>query len=265
MIYVMSTVIDTYVDRREVRMPHLTNEEVIELFEYQLPSILDEYPHLEPRLYLAFLKAFARKEEVAEVRVELQEFRAETKERFDQVDRRFDQVDQRFDQVDQRFDQVDQRFGQVDQRFGQVDQRFEQVDQRFDRLESRMEAGFADLHKAIDRLGSRWGIRNESLFRQTVQELLGKSFGVQVQSLILDGEQFDIVIFDGQHILVEIAASAGSDMLERLKRKRKLYTTKTGVEPTRILLAVASIHSRRAQLLREAGIDVIEPEEETQV
>ncbi len=244
MIYVMSTVIDTYVDRREVRMPHLTNEEVIELFEYQLPSILDEYPHLEPRLYLAFLKAFARKEEVAEVRVELQEFRAETKERFDQVDRRFDQVDQRFEQVDQRFGQVDQRF---------------------DRLESRMESGFADLHKAIDRLGSRWGIRNESLFRQTVQELLGKSFGVQVQSLMLDGEQFDIVILDGQHILVEIAASAGSDMLERLKRKRKLYTTKTGVEPTRILLAVASIHSRRAQLLREAGIDVIEPEEETQV
>ncbi len=249
MIYVMSTVIDAYIDRREVRMPHLTNEEVIELFEYQLPSLLDEYPHLEPRLYLAFLKAFARKEEVAEVRAELQEFRVETKERFDQIDKRFDKVDQRFEQVDQRFEQVDQRF--------------EQVDQRFDKLETRMEAGFADLHKAIDRLGSRWGIRNESLFRQTVQELLGKSFGVQVQSLVLDGEQFDIVIFDGQHILVEIAASAGSDMLERLKRKRKLYTAKTGVEPTRIILAVASIHSRRAQLLREAGIDVIEPEEET--
>lgn len=237
MIYVMSAVIDTTIDRREVRMPHLTNEEVIELFEYQLPSILDEYPHLEPRLYLAFLKAFARKEEVADVRAELQEFRVETRERFDQVDQQFDQVDQRFDQVDQRFD----------------------------KLESRMEAGFADLHKAIDRLGSRWGIRNESLFRQTIRELLGKSFGVQVQSLVLDGEQFDIVIVDSQHILVEIAASAGSDMLDRLKRKRKLYTAKTGNEPTRIILAVASIHSRRAQLLREAGIDVVEPEEETSI
>ncbi len=225
-------------------MPHLTNEEVIELFEHQLPNILDNYPQLEPRLYPAFLKAFARKEEVADVRAELQEFRVETRERFDQIDQRFDQVDQRFEQVDQRF---------------------EQVDQRFDKLESRMEAGFADLHKAIDRLGSRWGIRNESLFRQTIQELLGKSFGVQVQSLVLDGEQFDLVIFDGQHILVEIAASAGSDMLERLKRKRKLYTAKTGVEPTRIILAVASIHSRRAQLLRNAGIDVVEPEEETPI
>lgn len=251
MIYIMDAVIDLSIDRQEVRMPHLTNEEVIELFEYQLPSILDEYPQLEPRLYLAFLKAFARKEEVAELRSELQEFRVETKDRFDQIDQRFEQVDRRFEQVDQRFEQIDRRF--------------EQVDQRFDKLESRMEAGFADLHKAIDRLGSRWGIRNESLFRQTIQELLGKSFGVQVQSRVLDGEQFDIVICDGQHILVEIAASAGSDMLERLKRKRKLYTAKTGVEPTRIILAVASIHSRRAQLLRDAGIDVVEPEEETSI
>ncbi|MCW5861073.1 MAG: DUF3782 domain-containing protein, partial [Caldilineales bacterium] len=251
MIYIMDAVIDLSIDRQEVRMPHLTNEEVIELFEYQLPSLLDAYPQLEPRLYLAFLKAFARKEEVAELRAELQEFRVETKDRFDQIDQRFEQVDRRFEQVDQRFEQIDRRF--------------EQVDQRFDKLESRMEAGFADLHKAIDRLGSRWGIRNESLFRQTIQELLGKSFGVQVQSRVLDGEQFDIVICDGQHILVEIAASAGSDMLERLKRKRKLYTAKTGVEPTRIILAVASIHSRRAQLLRDAGIDVVEPEEETSI
>ena len=251
MIYIMDAVIDLSIDRQEVRMPHLTNEEVIELFEYQLPSLLDAYPQLEPRLYLAFLKAFARKEEVAELRAELQEFRVETKDRFDQIDQRFEQVDRRFEQVDQRFEQIDRRF--------------EQVDQRFDKLESRMEAGFADLHKAIDRLGSRWGIRNESLFRQTIHELLGKSFGVQVQSRVLDGEQFDIVICDGQHILVEIAASAGSDMLERLKRKRKLYTAKTGVEPTRIILAVASIHSRRAQLLRDAGIDVVEPEEETSI
>ena len=42
-----------------------------------------------------------------------------------------------------------------------VDRRFEQVDTRFNSLEARMEAGFRDLHQAIDRLGARWGIRNE--------------------------------------------------------------------------------------------------------
>jgi hypothetical protein len=71
-----------------------------------------------------------------------------------------------------------------------------------------------------------------------------------------------MVIMDGVHILVEITASAGSNILERLERKRRIYTDETGVVPARLLLVTASIHSKRAQILREAGIEVIEPEEE---
>ncbi len=142
-----------------------------------------------------------------------------------------------------------------------VDRRFEQVDTRFTSLEARMEAGFRDLHQAIDRLGARWGIRNESLFRQTIAALLAQSFGVTVEQRVIAGEQFDVLIFDHQHILVEIAASVGPTILERLERKRRLYTEATGIPPTRIILATASIHSQRAQALRQMGIEVIEPEE----
>ena len=35
----------------------------------------------------------------------------------------------------------------------------------------------------------------------------------------------------------------------------------TGVEPERVILATASIHSRRAQELRQMGIEVVEPED----
>ena len=142
-----------------------------------------------------------------------------------------------------------------------VDRRFEQVDTRFTSLEARMEAGFRDLHQAIDRLGARWGIRNESLFRQAIAALLAQSFGVTVEQRVIAGEQFDVLIFDHQHILVEIAASVGPTILERLERKRRLYTEATGIPPTRIILATASIHSQRAQALRQMGIEVIEPEE----
>jgi len=222
------------------------------------------------------MKAFATKEEVANILSELRDFRTETRERFDQVDRRFEQMDQRFDQVDQRFEQVDQRFDQVDRRFEQVDQRFdqvdrrfeqvdqrfEQVDQRFESLEARMEAGFKEVQRAIDRLGARWGIRNESVFRQTVATLLEESFGAHVETRHIAGEQFDCIIHDGQHILVEIAASAGKSIQQRLERKRELYIRETGVVPARVILVTASIHSQRAQALREAGFEVIEPEEE---
>ncbi len=227
----------------------LTDEELIHLFDVQLPTLLERRPELEPRIYHAFIKAFAKKEEVAQILEELRGFRTETNQRFEQVDKRFEQVDQRFEQVDQRFEQVDSRF--------------EQVDDRFDKLETRMEAGFQELHRAIDRLGGRWGIRNESVFRQTVAALLEESFGAQVEERYIDGEQFDCVIYNGQHILVEITASVGRTIQDRLERKKKLYTEATGVEPTRVILVTASIHSRRAQILRDAGFEVIEPEENT--
>ena len=191
------------------------------------------------------------KQGFASLRSELTEHRNETKERFEQVDQRFEQVDQRFEQVDQRFEQVDQRFEQVDQRFDRVDQRFDRVDQQF-----------GDLTRQLDRLGGRWGIRNETLFRQTMRQLLEDSFGVKVEERHIAGEQFDCIISNGDHILIEITASAGPKISERLERKRQLYIDETGITPTRFILAVSSIHSRRAEILREAGFEVIEPEEE---
>jgi hypothetical protein len=228
-------------------MTRLSDEELVELFGRQLPDLLERRPDLEPVIYNVFLKVLVRKEEVAAVLAELREFRAE--------------VGRRFEQIDQRFEQVDQRFEQIDQRFEQVDQRFEQVDTRFNTLEARMEAGFRELHQAIDRLGARWGIRNESLFRQTIAALLEQSFGVTVEQRTIAGEQFDVLIFDHQHILVEIAASVGPSIQERLERKRRLYTETTGIAPTRIILATASIHSQRVHALRQLGIEVIEPED----
>jgi hypothetical protein len=139
---------------------------------------------------------------------------------------------------------------------------FEQVDQRFDSLETRMEAGFREVQHAIGRLGARWGIRNESIFRQTVKTLLEESFGVQVEERRIAGEQFDCIIHDGEHILVEIAASVKKNIQQRLEHKREVYTQETGVAPARVILVTASIHSQRAQALRDAGFEVIEPEEE---
>ena len=257
----------------------LRDEDLIELFGRRLPDLLARRPELEPVIYHGFLKVFARRDEVAVVVAELRALRTEMDRRFDQVDQRFDQVDERFVQVDERFVQVDERAerheseltklrAETNRRFDQVDQRFDEMDQRFDRseaemkaLRAEMDARFVDVHRAIDRLGARWGIRNESLFRQTIASLLEQSFGVSVEQRTIAGEQFDVLIYDHQHVLVEIAASVGRTIQARLERKRRLYEESTGIRPTRVILATASIHSRRAHELRKAGIEVIEPEE----
>ena len=143
----------------------------------------------------------------------------------------------------------------------EMESRFEQVDRRIDQFRAEVADRFDQVERSIDRLGSRWGIRSESLFRRTMAALLEKSFGVSVEQRTIAGEQFDVVIHDRQHVLVEIAASVGRTIQTRLERKRRLYEESTGVRPARVILATASIYSARAHQLRQAGIEVIEPEE----
>ncbi len=219
-------------------MKTFSDEELIDLFNRQLPDLLDRRPDLEPLIYQGFLGAFARREEVAVVLTELRELRTEMDQRFEQSERRFEQFRE------------------------EVNRRFEQVDARIDTFREEVNRRFDEVFQAIDRLGSRWGIRNESVFRRTMAALLEESFGAAVEERVIAGEQFDVVIVDAdQHILVEIAASVGASIQERLERKRRLYTEATGVPPVRVLLATADIYSYRAQALREAGIEVIEPAE----
>ena len=210
----------------------LRDDELIELFSGRLPDLLERRPDLEPTIFQAFLKTFARREEVALVLTELRALRTEVALRTE-----------------------------MERGFEQVDQRFERSEKQMQEFQAEVAARFEEVQRAIDRLGSRWGIRNESLFRQTMAAVLEQSFGARVEQRTIAGEQFDILIHDHQHLLVEIAASAGPTIRTRLERKRRLYEEATGVRPARVILATASIHSRRAQELRQTGIEVIEPEE----
>ena len=229
----------------------IRDEDLIEVFSRRLPDLLERRPDLEPTIFAAFLKTFARREEVALVLTELRAFRTDVHERFEQVDQRFDRSER----------EMQEFRAEVNQRFDQVDQRFERSEQEAREFRAEVAGRFDELQRALDRLGAPWGVRDESVFRRTMAAVLEQSFGVAVEPRTIAGEQFDVLIHDHEHVLVEIAASVGPSIKTRLERKRRLYEESTGVSPTRVILATASIHSRRAQELRENGIEVVEPEE----
>ena len=119
-----------------------------------------------------------------------------------------------------------------------------------------------DFDRRLDyTLWSRFGMRDEHLFRQSIAELLEQRFGVGVERRTIAGEQFGVVIHDQQHILVEIADSVGRSIQTLLERKCWLYEKCIGVRPAHVILATTWIHSARAHQLRLAGIEVIEPDE----
>ncbi len=55
----------------------IRDEDLIEVFSRRLPDLLERRPDLEQSIFTAFLKTFARREEVALVLTELRSFRTE--------------------------------------------------------------------------------------------------------------------------------------------------------------------------------------------
>ena len=125
-----------------------------------------------------------------------------------------------------------------------------------------MEDGFKRLERHIDQLAARWGIRDEVLFRETMTDLLEESFGVAIERQHIAGKAFDVIISNGDHILVEIKANVKRNIVECLQQKLAFYIKKTGITPSRFILAVGNIYSRRAMALRESGFNVIEPNDD---
>ncbi len=84
-------------------MALLTDEELLETLEKQLPSLLARHPEMEQRIYMAFMRTFATKEEVAAVLSELRDFRGEFNAFQSEMATFQSEANERFDDMDQRF------------------------------------------------------------------------------------------------------------------------------------------------------------------
>ena len=92
----------------------LTDEELLETFETQLPALLKRHPELEPRIYTAFIETFATKKEVAAVLAELHAFRGEFNQFRSEVNERFEKIDEHFEQMDEQLEQMRQQLAYTD-------------------------------------------------------------------------------------------------------------------------------------------------------
>ena len=64
-------------------MAQLTDEELMDTLETQLPALLDRHPEFEMRVYSTFMQTFATKREVAAVLSELRDSCVDADQRFD--------------------------------------------------------------------------------------------------------------------------------------------------------------------------------------
>ncbi|MGC9182486.1 PD-(D/E)XK nuclease family protein, partial [Caldisphaera sp.] len=110
------------------------------------------------------------------------------------------------------------------------------------------------LENIINAIGARWGIMSESSFRNGIYEIL-KDIGWEIKNeIIYDREgyvynepseiEIDIVIKDGNTMIIEIMSSLKRSDLPIIKKKTELYEKKNGVKVNQIIVITPFIHDK---------------------
>ncbi|MEM7538918.1 MAG: DUF3782 domain-containing protein [Chloroflexota bacterium] len=196
----------------------------------------------------------------------LNEFKCSTNKRFEEAAQERQEMRQDIKRLDHKIDDVENRLThKIDDVENRLTHKIDDVENRLTHKMDQMNQQIrTDLRKEMDRFGQRWGIRNEALFRNAMKALLEKSFGVSVETKSLgpDSEQFDVIISNGTHILIEISSTTKANVVKRMLRKRALYEEVTGHSVSRMLYLVSVISLSRGNALQANGIEVVQPEED---
>ena len=107
---------------------------------------------------------------------------------------------------------------------------------RVEELAIAMKEGFQKINNQISALGGRWGIKNEITFRNTISALLSKA-GYSVSRGYYGDREVDVVIKNGEHILLEITSAALKKDVRSLNLSADDYFQKTGIQPLLMIAA----------------------------
>ncbi len=183
------------------------------------------------------------REDFSELKLALQNLtvaQAHTEEKvqnLSEAQERLTEAQQRTDQSLNRLSEAQERTEQKVKKLSEAQERTDQSLQRLSEAQARTERTLTD---QIAALGSRWGIYNEGTFRSTIRGLLESMEGIRVEEGFYGDRQVDVIIRNGEHIMLEITSRMNSKDIDKLYRSADDYRDKTGTEP-RLMVAATYI------------------------
>ena len=146
------------------------------------------------------------------------------------------------------------------------------TEERLTRLEMRVARMEERIMRRLNAFGARWGLRSERAWREGMRVVL-ETVGFDVERWVAfdaQGEVFDypsnveldVVIRDGQTLIVELRTSVSRDALPTLERKVKFYERQTGRKVHRRILVTPWYEPGVDEMARRLGWEIYgEPEE----
>jgi hypothetical protein len=125
------------------------------------------------------------------------------------------------------------------------------------------------LQRQVMGLGARWGLMSEEAFRSGIRSLFSAQPDVRVDQWRYHDTagkllgypsdvEIDVVVRNGQHVLLEIKSAVSLFDVLGFARKAELYSEVTGVQADRRLIISPYVERRARELAARLGIEICE-------
>ena len=143
-------------------------------------------------------------------------------------------------------DRTEQKVEQLAEAQQRTEQKVEQLAEAQQRTEHAIHELRQSLSDQISALGSRWGIYNEGTFRSTIYGIFEVMEGITVKEGYYGGRQVDVVIRNGEHILLEITSRMHAKDIDKMYRSADDYERQEGVTP-KMMVATSYVSPKLMQ------------------
>jgi hypothetical protein len=254
----MVSTVKIYEDLRET-----LNERAARQIAHYLGAIYEDWQQTATKADMAELRSVVRELAQAQKQTEvgLNELRSTVAE-LAQAQKR---TEIRVEELAQAQKQTEIRIEELAQAQKRTEIRVEELAQAQKRTEDTMQAGFRDIHRRFDVLGSRWGDGAEEAFRQGLLETV-RGLGYTVEHYHgQDPDGFinytprsfdlDVLVHDGGVVVAEIKSNASGADVTEFHRSVLLWENQTRRKASKRILVAVTLQP--VALERAKGLGII--------
>jgi len=191
----------------------------------------------------------------------------ENNKRWEENWRLWEENMRRWEENNKRWEENEKRWQEAYRRFEAIEEELRKLREDHNKLREDFNKAYADLSRRLDALGARWGIISEEAFREGMKGVVEKILGVAKVGrwIYYDtaGEVYgrpsvievDVVVKDGEHVLVEVKSSISRGDIYEFWRISELYKKVTGATP-RLVIISPYVDSKARELAESLGIEV---------
>ena len=191
----------------------------------------------------------------------------ENEKRWEENNKRWEENWRLWQENMKRWEENERRWQEAYRRFESIEEELRRLREDHNKLREDFNRAYADLSRRLDALGARWGIISEEAFREGMRGVVENILGVaKVGRWVYHdtaGEVYgrprvvevDVVVKDGEHVLVEVKSSISRGDVYEFWRVAELYRRVTGATP-RLVIISPYVDSKARELAESLGIEV---------